>query len=88
MSRASLEVQGGACRTAGKKHLAMAGETTDVSMVAEAISALSEGFEVKVACDACGSSNPIAEEMAWRRMQTADMRLTSTNAIVAQLVKS
>jgi nicotinamidase-related amidase len=77
-----------ACRKTGKKNLVMAGVTTDVCMVAPAISALREGFEVKVVCDACGSSNPIAEEMAWRRMQAAGVQLTSTNAIVAELVKN
>ena len=39
-------------------------------------------------CDACGSSNQIAEEMSWRRMERAGVRLTSTNAIVAELVKN
>jgi hypothetical protein len=41
---------------------------------------------VQVACDACGSTNQIAEEMAWRRMERAGVRLTSTIAIVAELV--
>lgn len=77
-----------ACRNTGKKNFVMAGVTTDVRMVAPAISALEEGFHVKVVCDACGSSNPIAEEMAWRRMERAGVHLTSTNAIVAELVKN
>lgn len=77
-----------ACRNTGKKNFVMAGVTTDVCMVAPAISALEEGFHVKVVCDACGSSNPIAEEMAWRRMERAGVHLTSTNAIVAELVKN
>lgn len=77
-----------ACRNTNKKNFVMAGVTTDVCMVAPAISALEEGFNVKVVCDACGSSNPIAEEMAWRRMERAGVELTSTNAIVAELVKN
>jgi nicotinamidase-related amidase len=77
-----------ACRNTGKRNLVMAGVTTDVCMVAPAISALEEGFNVKVVCDACGSSKPIAEEMAWRRMERAGVHLTSTNAIVAELVKN
>jgi nicotinamidase-related amidase len=76
-----------ACRHTGKRNFVMAGVTTDVCMVAPAISALEEGFHVQVVCDACGSTNPIAEEMAWRRMERAGVRLTSTNAIVAELVK-
>lgn len=77
-----------ACRNTGRRNFMMAGVTTDVCMVAPAISALQEGFNVQVVCDACGSSNPIAEEMSWRRMEKAGVRLTSTNAIVAELVKN
>jgi nicotinamidase-related amidase len=77
-----------ACRSTGKKNFVMAGVTTDVCMVAPAISALEEGFNVKVVCDACGSTNQIAEEMSWRRMERAGVSLTSTNAIVAELVKN
>lgn len=77
-----------ACRNTGKKNLVMAGVTTDVCMVAPAISAVEEGFNVQVVCDACGSTNQIAEEMSWRRMERAGVGLTSTNAIVAELVKN
>lgn len=77
-----------ACRATGKKNFVMAGVTTDVCVVSPAISALEEGFNVKVVCDACGSPNPIAEEMAWRRMEKAGVELTSTNAIIAELVKN
>jgi nicotinamidase-related amidase len=77
-----------ACRETGRRNFAMAGVTTDVCMVSPAISALEEGFNVQVVCDACGSGNAIAEEMAWRRMERAGVRLTSTNAIVAELVRN
>lgn len=77
-----------ACRATGKKNFVMAGVTTDVCMVAPAISALEEGFNVQVVCDACGSTNQIAEEMSWRRMENAGVHLTSTNAVVAELVKN
>ena len=77
----------GAVRATGRRNLVMAGVTTDVCMVAPAISAVEEGFDVQVVCDACGSTNQIAEEMAWRRMERAGVRLTSTNAVVAELVK-
>jgi nicotinamidase-related amidase len=78
----------GACRNTGRKNFVMAGVTTDVCMVSPAISAIEEGFTVKVVCDACGSSNQIAEEMSWRRMEAGGVHLTSTNAIVAELVKN
>lgn len=77
-----------ACRTTGRKNFVMAGVTTDICMVAPAISAVEEGFNVQVVCDACGSANQIAEEMSWRRMERAGVRLTSTGAIVAELVKN
>ena len=73
--------------TPAKRNFIMAGVTTDVCMVAPAISALEEGYNVQVVCDACGSTNPIAEEMAWRRMEAGWVRLTSTNAMVAELVR-
>lgn len=76
-----------ACRATGKRNFVMAGVTTDVCMVSPAISAVQEGFNVQVVCDACGSSNQIAEEMSWRRMESAGVALTSTNAIIAELVR-
>jgi nicotinamidase-related amidase len=82
------EAFAGACRATGKRNLVMAGVTTDVCMVGPAISALEEGFNVQVVCDACGSGNAIAEEMAWRRMERAGVRLTSTNAMIAELVRN
>ena len=75
-----------ACRKTGRRNFVMAGVTTDVCMVPPAISALEEGFNVQVVCDACGSTNQIAETMAWRRMERAGVRLTTTNAMIAELV--
>ena len=77
-----------ACRATGKKNFIIAGVTTDVCVVGPAISAVAEGFTVQVVSDACGSSNPIAEEMSYLRMQAGGVRLTSTNAIVAELVQN
>ena len=77
-----------ACRATGRRNFVIAGVTTDVCVVPPAISALGEGFNVKVVCDACGSPNPIAEEMAWRRLERASVALTSTNAMVAELVRN
>ena len=77
-----------ACRSTGKRNFVMAGVTTDICMVSPAISAVEEGFNVKVVCDACGSSNPIAEEMSWRRMERAGVHLTSAGAMIAELVNN
>ncbi len=76
-----------ACRDTGRQHFVMAGVTTDVCMVSPAISAAEEGFDVQVVCDACGSGNAIAEQVAYLRMQAGGVRLTSTTAIVAELVR-
>jgi nicotinamidase-related amidase len=76
-----------ACRRTGRKNFVMAGVTTDVCMVGPAISAVAEGFDVQVVADACGSSSRIAEDMSHRRMALGGVRLTSTNAIVAELVR-
>jgi len=43
-----------ACRAAARRNFVMAGVTTDVCMISPAISALEEGFDVQVVCDACG----------------------------------
>lgn len=77
-----------ACRATGKRNFVMAGVTTDVCMVGPAISAREEGFNVQVVCDACGSGNQIAEEMAWRRMERAGVQLNSTTSMVAELVRN
>ena len=77
-----------ACGATGKRDFVMAGVTTDVCMVAPAISAVEEGFNVQVVCDACGSGNQIAEEMAWRRMERAGVRLNSTTSMIAELVRN
>lgn len=41
---------------------------------------------MQVVCDACGSTSQIAEEMSWRRVERAGVRLTTTQAMVAELV--
>ena len=46
-----------ACRATGKRNFVMAGVTTDVCMVAPAISAVEEGFNMQEVCDACGSGS-------------------------------
>ena len=61
-----------------QENFVMAGVITDVCVIPPGISALEEGFNVKVVCDACGSTNQIAEEMSWRRMEKAGVILAST----------
>ncbi|SOY64347.1 Amidases related to nicotinamidase [Cupriavidus taiwanensis] len=75
-----------AVRATGKRNLVMAGVTTDVCVIAPAISAVEEGFNVQVVTDASGSATKIGDEVAWQRMTSAGVRLTSTAGIVAELV--
>lgn len=75
-----------AVRATGKRNLVMAGVTTDVCVIAPAISAVEEGFNVQVVTDASGSATKIGDEIAWQRLSAAGVRLTSTAGIVAELV--
>jgi len=75
-----------AVRATGKRNLVMAGVTTDVCVIAPAISAVEEGFNVQVVTDASGSATKIGDEIAWQRLESAGVRLTSTAGITAELV--
>lgn len=77
-----------AVRATGKRNLVMAGVTTDVCVMGPAISAFEEGFNVQVVTDASGSATRIGDEMAWQRLTSAGVRLTSTAGITAELVKN
>jgi nicotinamidase-related amidase len=57
-----------ACRATCKRIYVLAGMTTDISVVGLAISALEEGFTLRVVCDTCGSGSRLDDAMAWRRM--------------------
>jgi len=61
--------------------------TTDVGLVPPATSALREGSHVQAVLDAGGSPTRVAEEVAWRRLGRAGVMLTTTNAIVSELVR-
>ena len=71
----------------GRKQLIVAAVTTDICLVFPAISAVEEGFEVQAVIDASGSPTPIAEATSLRRMERAGVWLTSTNTMIAELVK-
>ncbi|GAQ85180.1 Isochorismatase-like hydrolases, partial [Klebsormidium nitens] len=73
-----------AVRATGKRNLVMAGATTDVCLVPPATSAVLEGFNAVL--DASGSQTVMEDQTAWKRMEKANVRLTTTNAIVSELV--
>ena len=68
-----------------RKNLIMAGITTDVCIVSPAITAVEAGYQVQVVVDACGSPTTLGDEIALRRMEKADVVLTTTNQLIAEL---
>ena len=70
----------------GRKQLIIAAVTTDIWLVFPTISAVEAGYEVQAVLDASGSSFAIGEETSRRRMERAGVWLTSTAAMVAELV--
>lgn len=76
-----------AARATERKTFVLAGVTTEVCAAPAAIGAKEAGFDVKVVVDACGSPNPTAEEIAWRRMEHAGVGLTTTTAILSELAR-
>ena len=77
-----------AVRATGRKNLVIAGATTDVCVVPPVTSALAEGFNVQVVLDACGSPTKFVDEIAIRRLEHVNARLTSVNAILSELIRT
>ena len=69
----------------GRKHLIMAGVTTDVCLVFPAIDAVSDGYRVQAVMDASGSPFELSEDTARWRMERAGVVLTATNTVIAEL---
>ncbi|MNP24524.1 Isochorismatase family protein [compost metagenome] len=69
----------------GRKHLIMAGVTTDVCLIFPAIDAALEGFAVQAVLDASGSPSDLSEELARQRMHDAGVVLTATNTLMAEI---
>ena len=76
-----------AVEATGRRQLIMGAITTDICLVFPAISAVEDGYEVQAVLDACGSPFEIGEEVARRRMERAGVWLTSTNTMIAELVR-
>lgn len=71
----------------GRKHLIMAGVTTDVCLIFPAIDAALEGFAVQAVMDASGSPSDLSEEFARQRMHDAGVVLTATNTLMAEIAQ-
>ncbi|MFV0436020.1 MAG: isochorismatase family protein [Desulfopila sp.] len=77
-----------AVKATERKKLIIAGVTTDVCVVFPAMRAVSEGYDVQVVADACGSPTKLADEIALRRMEKEGITLTSTVQLVAELAQN
>ncbi|HEX2680341.1 MAG TPA: isochorismatase family protein [Candidatus Acidoferrales bacterium] len=76
-----------ACRATGRRNFVLAGITTDVCAAPAAIGAAADGFNVKVAVDACGSRSKLADEAAFGTLAAAGISLMSSSAILTELAK-
>jgi nicotinamidase-related amidase len=76
-----------AVEATGRRHLIMAGVTTDVCLVFPAIDAVQDGYAVQAVMDASGSPFDLSEEMSRRRMEKAGVVLTATNTMIAELAQ-
>jgi nicotinamidase-related amidase len=65
----------------------MAGVTTDVCLIFPAIDAALEGFGVQPVMDASGSPSDLSEEFSRQRMHDADVVLTATNTLMAEIAQ-
>ncbi|GAB7531385.1 isochorismatase family protein [Pseudomonas sp. 3A(2025)] len=71
----------------GRKHLIMAGVTTDVCLIFPAIDAALEGFNVQAVMDASGSPSDLSEAFSRQRMHDAGVVLTATNTLIAEIAQ-
>ncbi|MBE9139793.1 isochorismatase family protein [Nodosilinea sp. LEGE 07088] len=76
-----------AVKKTNRKHLIMAGVTTDVCLIYPSISAVQEGYAVQAVMDASGSPYELSEEMSRRRMEREGVVLTATNTLIAELAQ-
>lgn len=76
-----------AVQATGRRHLVMAGVTTDVCLIYPSIGAATDGYAVQAVLDASGSPFELSEDMARRRMERAGVVLTATNTAIAELAR-
>ncbi len=77
-----------AVEATGRKHLIMAGVTTDVCLIYPSISAVQAGYQVQAVMDASGSPFELSENLSRQRMHDAGVVLTTANTLIAELAQS
>lgn len=74
-----------AIRASGRRILVLAGVASEIVVQRTALDALSAGYGVQLAVDACGGIDPRTEEAAWRRIGAAGGVTTSAITFAAEL---
>jgi nicotinamidase-related amidase len=74
-----------AVKNTGRRNLIIAGVTNDVCTVYPTLSALEEGYRVRVVADAGGSMTKLADDTALRRMENAGATIASINTALTEL---
>jgi nicotinamidase-related amidase len=77
-----------AVRGTGRKHLIMAGLTTEVCLVPPALAAKAEGFEVIALFDASGANTKLGEDYATRALSAAGIPIMTTLPLVTGMLGS
>ncbi len=75
-----------AVRNTGKKHLLMAGLTTEVCLVPPALSAVKEGFKVAALLDASGGNTRLGEDYAERVLDKAGVLIATTMLLLTGML--
>lgn len=69
----------------GRRRLIMAGLTSDICLFWAASTALALKYDVLVVADACGTTDPLGDEMTWARLRRAGAEITVVNQVVTEL---
>jgi nicotinamidase-related amidase len=69
----------------GRKHIIMAGLTTDICLFWAASGALDLGYNVMVVADACGTMSALGDQLTWERLRNKGVVVTVVNQTVTEL---
>jgi hypothetical protein len=75
----------GALRASNRKILILSGVASEIVVQRTALDAISAGYTVHVAVDACGGIDARTEDAAWRRITAAGGITTSVTTVAAEL---
>ena len=70
----------------GRRHLILAGLTTDICLFWAAVDAQRLGYTVQVVADACGTMSAMGDVVTYDRLRGLGITVTVVNQIVTELV--